>query len=294
MMTAIVHESFILPRLPPELERKIFEQAAHSSFQRIPTLMLTSWRVKIWLEPILYRVVIDPELVDEYEDYAYLPNHTLLQKLRTRPPSSVGLFVRHILWELSARNSNDLLVALALCAHVTDLFILGNPDLMILPAINGLQNLSHLAIHVQSLYPSGSSIDFTSHLFRRLTHLELLCCDFRSFPDALVGLGAAPNLTHVSFNAIRDAAAVHEQIHKHTNLRCIVFFEVGPAKHLPSTADDRFVAVRQTRYITDWLRGVTRGNDYWWLVERFIDAKRAGKVERSRYMIRDDDASWQS
>ncbi|KAK7040064.1 hypothetical protein R3P38DRAFT_2902991 [Favolaschia claudopus] len=294
-MTAGIDESSTVPRLPPELERQIFEQAALSCFQRIPTLMLSAWRVKLWLEPILYRVVIDPDLVDDEEahvEYPYMPDHTLLQKLSIFPSSNVGLFVRHLLWDLGAQNVDDLLVALSFCVHVVDLFILGGPYLVLLPAINRLQNVSHLAIHVQSLYASGGSIDFASPLFNRLTHLELLGCDSNDFLDALVGLGAVPNLTHISFNVVLDAAAVHEQIRRHTNLQCIVFFEVGQAQHLPLSADDRFVAVRQTRYITDWLRGATTGEDYWWLVERFIEAKRAGKVERSQYMIADDDVSF--
>ncbi|KAK7039936.1 hypothetical protein R3P38DRAFT_2696078 [Favolaschia claudopus] len=296
-MTANIDELSALPRLPPELERKIFEQAALSCFQHIPTLMLTAWRVKLWLEPFLYRVVIDPELVDEvetaYADYPYIPDQTLLQKLRIYSSSSVGLYVRHILWDLSAQNSDDLLVALSLCVNVTDLFILGDPNTMLLPAINRLRNLSHLAIHVKSLCTSRS-IDFASQTFSRLTHLELLGCDSDDFPDhdILVGLGAVPNLTHISFNVVYDAAAVHEQIRTHSNLQCIVFFEVGRAKHRPLSDDDRFVAVRQTRYITDWLHGATTGDDYWWLVERFIEAKRAGKVERSRYRIIDDEGSF--
>ncbi|KAF7303465.1 hypothetical protein MIND_00575300 [Mycena indigotica] len=44
--------------LPPELERKIFEAAVGDRAKDIPNLMLVAWRVKHWLEPLLYRSLI--------------------------------------------------------------------------------------------------------------------------------------------------------------------------------------------------------------------------------------------
>ncbi|KAJ7921028.1 hypothetical protein B0H13DRAFT_2318784 [Mycena leptocephala] len=49
---------FIDPRFPRELERIIFEIAAHAHTTSIPTLLLAAVRVKDWLEPLLYRVVL--------------------------------------------------------------------------------------------------------------------------------------------------------------------------------------------------------------------------------------------
>ncbi|TFK58527.1 hypothetical protein BDN72DRAFT_906654 [Pluteus cervinus] len=46
------------PRLPVELERAIFEDAAQGSRDSIPTLMLLANRVKEWLEPLLYSIVV--------------------------------------------------------------------------------------------------------------------------------------------------------------------------------------------------------------------------------------------
>ncbi|KAK7026386.1 hypothetical protein R3P38DRAFT_2949538 [Favolaschia claudopus] len=57
----------------------------------------------------------------------------------------------------------------------------------------------------------------------------------------------------------------------------------------PRSADDRFVVLRQIRWFEDWLRGAIIGEDYWALADRFIAAKRAGKVDRSCYHI-----SWES
>ncbi|KAJ7121829.1 hypothetical protein C8R43DRAFT_1136349 [Mycena crocata] len=46
-----------LPVLPVELEREIFEIAAHSRPRSVPTLVLVASRVKVWVEPFLYRTI---------------------------------------------------------------------------------------------------------------------------------------------------------------------------------------------------------------------------------------------
>ncbi|KAJ6534252.1 hypothetical protein B0H19DRAFT_1185616 [Mycena capillaripes] len=45
------------PRLPPELECRIFEAVALAHPTKIPQLMLVAWRVKEWVEPLLYHVI---------------------------------------------------------------------------------------------------------------------------------------------------------------------------------------------------------------------------------------------
>ncbi|KAJ7131272.1 hypothetical protein C8R44DRAFT_871785 [Mycena epipterygia] len=47
-------DSPIVQTLRLELERKIFELAALSRPKAIPTLMRVAWRVKLWVEPLLY------------------------------------------------------------------------------------------------------------------------------------------------------------------------------------------------------------------------------------------------
>ncbi|KAJ7622098.1 hypothetical protein FB45DRAFT_121814 [Roridomyces roridus] len=47
-------ETYIPPSLPPELERDLFELAAYTRPRSIPKLMLVAWRVKAWVEPLLY------------------------------------------------------------------------------------------------------------------------------------------------------------------------------------------------------------------------------------------------
>ncbi|KAJ7779897.1 hypothetical protein B0H16DRAFT_727994 [Mycena metata] len=60
------------PHLPPDLERTIFELAALSSPGTMTTLILVALRVKIWIELLLYRIVIVPSVVS-CEDYDHYP-----------------------------------------------------------------------------------------------------------------------------------------------------------------------------------------------------------------------------
>ncbi|KAK7030212.1 hypothetical protein R3P38DRAFT_898542 [Favolaschia claudopus] len=284
------------PRLAFELERIIFEEAARSCFQDVPTLMLTAWRVKHWVEPFLYRVVLSTKR--KHETSSYVPFNILLQKIKMTSENVdiVGLSVRYIFTESRGQDVDDLVTALLICPRLVDLYILGllgdaNPAL--LPGLMTLHNLQRLTIDLKSVFVN-QDIDFKSPVFHHLTHLELLGCDSDDYPEALAGLDAVPHLTHIAFNLVEKSAIVHDLIRGYTRLRCIIFMDIGQSNIRPHSADDRFVALRQTQFVDDWLRGATTGEDYWSLAERFIAAKRAGTVECSHYSITADEFSWQS
>ncbi|KAJ6564436.1 hypothetical protein B0H19DRAFT_1258885 [Mycena capillaripes] len=59
--------------LPEDLEREIFEISAHSRPVFIPILMLVARRVKIWLEPLLYRTIVldNPSVLKGYPIYSW-------------------------------------------------------------------------------------------------------------------------------------------------------------------------------------------------------------------------------
>ncbi|KAF8883636.1 hypothetical protein CPB84DRAFT_186441 [Gymnopilus junonius] len=46
------------PAFPPELEREIFEFAAYGFIECISTLVLVAKKVKEWVEPIRYNIII--------------------------------------------------------------------------------------------------------------------------------------------------------------------------------------------------------------------------------------------
>ncbi|KAF8647849.1 hypothetical protein AX16_006517 [Volvariella volvacea WC 439] len=62
------------PWFPPEIEREIFELAAMSNLRYAPTLVRVARRVRVWIEPMLYRVIVkaDDEMSASASDaYAY-------------------------------------------------------------------------------------------------------------------------------------------------------------------------------------------------------------------------------
>ncbi|KAK6987683.1 hypothetical protein R3P38DRAFT_3332497 [Favolaschia claudopus] len=263
-------------RLPFELERMVFEEAARSCFQGIPILMLQQRGA---VERFLYRVVLCSER--EHETSSYVPFHILLRKIKSKSSDTIGSFVRCMSIESRVQDVDDLVITLATCPYVVDLYVFGFSGVAnsgVLPGLVALQNLQRLTIDLENVFVN-QSIDFGSHFFRHLTHLELLGCDSDEYPNVLAGLDAVPNLTHIAFNLVQEPAIAHDIIRGYTRLRCIIFMDIGQSNIRPHSADDRFVALRQTQFVDDWLRGATTGEDYWSLAERFIAAKRAGTVE---------------
>ncbi|KAJ6550165.1 hypothetical protein B0H19DRAFT_186779 [Mycena capillaripes] len=298
------------PRLPPELERAIFEIAAFDWPTTIPTLALIAWRVKNWVEPLLYRTLwlaTGPRLprAGQRRGFPVVPAPILLKAITNKPPAFLAsavksLFISHI-GDIDPSTIEYFLTA---CTGVTNLCT-RRPLEPHLRALGDMTRLHRLAVDVTNLFSSHAT-DFTHPLFRNLTHLELL--DFPARPDAsdalCAGLSLIPNLTHVAFSGALlcytlEPSSMQPLLNTTcTQLQCIVC--LSPYAYLdnademegvrPLSTDDRFVYIGRTDM--GWPRGVQTGEDYWELAEAFIAAKRAGKVDRSRYHVTDTDMSW--
>ncbi|KAJ6779209.1 hypothetical protein DFH09DRAFT_1404885 [Mycena vulgaris] len=229
-------------RLPPELERQIFEIAALSRPVAIPTLMLVAWHVKTWLEPLLYRVV---SLTDRpsMDRFPHSTSEILLRAVREKPTGFPEKSVRHLyLWQAY---QHDMAVILPACTAVTSLFVMTTG--IYLHSVGDMQDLRRLAIEIGVLF-SNHDLDFTHHLFRNITHLEI--------SQHLSGLGsrfvlpACPRLQYIVFLGTGTPLAAAE---------------LTACKTL--AADPRFVAVALTDFEGDWPRGAQLGRDYWSCVE---------------------------
>ncbi|KAJ6533321.1 hypothetical protein DFH09DRAFT_1370097 [Mycena vulgaris] len=279
-------------RLPPELERQIFEIAALSRPVAIPTLMLVAWRVKTWLEPLLYRVV---SLTDRpsKDGFPHFTSEILLRAVHQKPAGFLEKSVRHLyLWQAYRC---DMAVILPACTGVTSLFVMTTG--LDLHSVGDMQDLRRLAIEIGVLF-SNHDLDFTHHLFRNITHLEIF--DERDPPISIwAGLPLVPNLTHLSFwgRMLLDIAA-HSVLPACPRLQYLVF--LGTSTSLAAAeltayktlaADPRFVAVALTDFEGDWLHGAQLGQDYWSSVEVFVAAKRTGQIASSEYAISVDGSS---
>ncbi|KAJ6505203.1 hypothetical protein C8R45DRAFT_1209036 [Mycena sanguinolenta] len=252
------------PKLPPELERRIFETAALARPIRVLTLMLVSRRVKIWVEPILYRVVFLTHSTAGQLRNLGLPTFTA-GALEQRSPNPFR-HVRHLSIYYAVVKQPALESWILACTGVTNLYALFNCQPEILPSISGLTNVQYLTIDVRVL--CGTTVLFP--LFLAITHLELF--DFTHAAEENVdrvcrNISLIPRLTHLGIESASELLSV---------TRCA----------LPLLGDDRFVTIHEDLDPDkDWLNGAVFGEDYWALADAFLAARRAGTIPLSRYHI---------
>jgi len=296
------------PKVPPELERLIFEIAALSYPTNIPKFMLIAVRVKHWIEPLLYRVgflsFFGPDPKPNVYGVPTCTVHFFLQRIANKPPSFFQSAVKHLFVDYvpASVSISTVNAILAACPRVTDLFVYNrSPTVEVLA---GLKSMRRLAIPVDVFF-GQAAIDFTALLFRNITHLYLRGA--ASNPDmhlVWIGLSSVSHLTHVAFDTTSITHLTPTLMKENTHLRYIVHLSWGVGGDnddielfRPLSDDARFVCIEQ---MVDgrlhWLRGAdaAKGDDYWALAEAFIAAKLAGKVDRSCYFISDKDQSWRT
>ncbi|KAJ6474903.1 hypothetical protein C8R45DRAFT_1217277 [Mycena sanguinolenta] len=278
------------PRLPPELERKIFEIAALTRPKRVPTFILGAKRVKYWIEPLLYRVVFvegrgmraalrDLDLPAFIAGAIQQRSHTCFQH------------VRHLFIDCSV---DDALIKnwLLACTGITNLVAHFECTPEVLLSLSGFANLRYLMINERAFLTVHNGADSVatvpSPFFPALTHLELWGSGTGTLSHLYQTISLIPQLTHLALNPRIASRVSHPVLCANTQLRCIVFlFPADSLNDTPLVDDDRFVCIDEfaTGYYVDWLRGAVFGEHYWSLADTFLAARRAGEIERSRYRI---------
>ncbi|KAJ6550181.1 hypothetical protein B0H19DRAFT_1265042 [Mycena capillaripes] len=143
------------PRLPPELERIVFEIAALSRPTEILNLLLTAHRVKAWVEPILYR-------------YPTPTVHILRQAIETKSRAFFQHTARHLFLGGSG-NTADFEIILTACSQVTNLFDRPLPKSLVV--FDAFQFLRRLAISQEVLMRLCGGTELHP-IFRNVAHLE--------------------------------------------------------------------------------------------------------------------------
>ncbi|KAF7367991.1 hypothetical protein MSAN_00864800 [Mycena sanguinolenta] len=271
------------PRLPPELEREIFEIAAWARPTWIPVLMLVARRVKYWVEPFLYRVVFLKDVKTDERRNLDLPTFTP-DTLEHR--SHNFLHVKNLFIDGYSVGTTTLKSWLLACIGVTNLFAHFRCTPEILTSISTFTDITYLTIDVRAL--CDTTVPFP--LFRTVTHLELL--DFSTQREEVertcLNISLIPCLTHIALNMYLDTRLSHAALRGIAQLQCIVFLSTEQASLVdsPLLDDSRFVWIEEgVPYYADWLNGVVFGEDYWSFADAFLAARRAGTIDRSRYRI---------
>ncbi|KAJ7088092.1 hypothetical protein C8R44DRAFT_892892 [Mycena epipterygia] len=179
------------PAFPPELERQIFEIAALLRPVGIPKLMLVAWRVKEWVEPLLYRIIVlewPPQL-------SMLPAITskFLSSAMESRPSFFQPAIRHLM--MTRVNTATLESVLSVCTGIDNLWT--NYDLTEWKLLIEPLHLKHLYAYT---LPILRTLTPFHPFFSQITHLELIdALDARDV-EACSELYLIPQLTHLSFN----------------------------------------------------------------------------------------------
>ncbi|KAF7369364.1 hypothetical protein MVEN_00265000 [Mycena venus] len=279
------------PLLPAELERQIFEICASSRPVDIPKLMLVAWRVKEWLEPLLYRTMAvehDPNL-SLMKELPCVTGQLMLSVIQAKPAHFLRDTVRHLY--LRDVLGESFVAILSACTGVENLWM-GDIVADWTPVLASLP-LKHFYGHLHSLlrvFPP------THHVFSQITHIELLGYASLQLPDNVEiwsALGLFPQLTHLSFND-GDFIPVCSRFFETCKSLVVLISLNAPIRmiytlHAEALAQDpRFVTMNCVEFLKDWQMGAHTGRDYWSRAERFISQRRSGEVAALRYEVPDD------
>ncbi|KAJ7229904.1 hypothetical protein GGX14DRAFT_581596 [Mycena pura] len=274
-------------RLPPELERNIFETAAVRHPRSIPTLLRVARRCLVWIEPLLYRVVRGSN--------SSLAIATL-KAVRSKPAFLHGA-VRHLSLDAGCRWSEDEATeVLAACTGIVDI-ILGQwytaPALI--PLLSAMR-LQRLSASLEYLFGSFAAVDLTHPLFASLTHLDAsdnLRLDVEYTICAQIPL--LPSLTHLCLNGPVAWAQVETLLTECPRLQVLAFIVVVSGRHIMrwvqngSIRDARLVATAYNHKHADhwnhWEIGAAGGRDVWAWADEFVAKKRSGSIEVSRFWL---------
>ncbi|KAJ7871108.1 hypothetical protein B0H13DRAFT_1043927 [Mycena leptocephala] len=181
MAPIAVDELTQIPVPPIELERQIFEICAGSRPVLIPKLMLVAWRVKQWVEPLLYRTVAVGYSV-AIQGYPIFTWDVLLSVTRSKPACFFRDSVRHMC--LNLRHDDIAEPLLAVCTGLENLSI-NLPDLKKLPPLIAPLLLKHLHAPLNPLF---RDLPLNHQFFALITHLGLTWADrrTRSTPGGLL------------------------------------------------------------------------------------------------------------
>ncbi|KAJ7718456.1 hypothetical protein B0H16DRAFT_1609184 [Mycena metata] len=313
------------PMLPPDLERTIFEIAALARPTFIPRLMRIAWRVKIWVEPLLYRSVFIPvpHLPESYNVKGF-PRFTvdqLLWQASTKPPGFIQSAAKYMHLDHEFDYLEELETLLRICSGVHTLALLGDPclDLKGLSPdlLPGLRRLS-----VDWVCLCGRQSALVAHpLLDNLTHLEILSLEWSSRTKNLFAdLAVLPHLTHFALNnlpyySIPSVDALRVGLRGNMQPSHVVLLFTSRVNYVPPNCSQRIFGscvynrIQLESFALDRVSGMDSGDDFWTLAESFIAARRAGRVDsecfhislcrfylpcptRSTYIVPRSDDSW--
>ncbi|KAJ6593237.1 hypothetical protein B0H19DRAFT_1246031 [Mycena capillaripes] len=290
--------------LPEDLEREIFEIAACCRPREICKLILVARRVKLWVEPLLYRTIALSRLNDTGAQYPAHSQDTLFPILDSESRPALRAAVRNLM--LVWLSASDGAFVLSRCPGIENLWITGGLQAMVsklLPSVADLPNLKRFHCNLTALFSSapGGQIDFTHRLFERISHLELLdyyrLAEVERDSERWCTIARLPALTHLAFYTASFVSIALPLLQACPSLLVLVvnvrvenqgtLIDARPDAH-DLMRNPRFVVIdrRQTKRTKEWKIGAYTAKDFWTRAEEWVGKRSAGEVDVLEYRVK--------
>ncbi|KAJ6538146.1 hypothetical protein B0H19DRAFT_1374689 [Mycena capillaripes] len=289
-------EDKVHAKLPPELERQIFELASLSWPVSIPKMMLVAWRIKYWIEPLLYRTIIFN--IEPISGFPVCNLEIFDRIVRTKPAS----FLRDSAHSVIARrlNVDDISHILISCPSIDNLNIDGLGPFS--GSLHGFDILPLTQLHcdLAGLRNLNRIDPLAAPAFMHLTHLELFWyLDHIQHTVAeeharWTTLGTLPRLTHLALpfhTTANKTPIVAYLLDICKSLRALLVLRSAfpQAEEFEALArnDVRIVMLRPPREnsIIVWQRGILNGVDFWSRADGLIAKRHSGEVSRETFLF---------
>ncbi|KAJ7807332.1 hypothetical protein B0H13DRAFT_1929102 [Mycena leptocephala] len=264
------------PLLPLELEREIFETTARMYPGEIPTLLRVARRFLVWIEPLLYTVII-------LSDHDRTMVRAVLKAVETKPPEFFHA-VRHlVLIHAPDYSVDDGQQLLRLCSGVINFgstIQYTNPTLL---GILAEMRVRRLSLTLKCLF--AGSIDLTHRSFGSITHLDIFDEDIITITLICAQIPTLPALTHLSLDRETPRDIILTVLAKCPRLELLLvlwqFSNPYKLARFPFVYDVRFVIGQYNDYWDDWKDDVKGLRRLWSRGDDFVARKRRGEVEGS-------------
>ncbi|KAF7317525.1 Zn(2)-C6 fungal-type domain-containing protein [Mycena kentingensis (nom. inval.)] len=279
----------VQPRLPPELERRIFKLAAEEG-ENIPNILHIAHRVRVWIEPLFYEN-LSVENSTRFRFFLAAHKH--------KSDAFLAQAVRQVIINIHFAGSiPEIGAALVRCTGVTRLTGLGALMSSTLPTFIKGMRLQRVAMFFAHIFPNG--IDLTLACFQTLTHIDLFDSvyenhDATRYVDALLGL---PVLSHLSLNDDVRWDTIERLLREAQALKVLVVLWCGKleqGKAHAAAAPDTLEPPACSRYrflmtaYDSWDECITEAPNYWSQAEDFLAAKQTGTIDSRCFWMSDRD-----
>ncbi|KAJ7053586.1 hypothetical protein C8F01DRAFT_1166794 [Mycena amicta] len=278
------------PRLPPELEQKIFQTTALLHSSMIPPLLRVAHRVLFWVEPLLYRVLT----IGGSSGFAQL------NAASSKPPAFLARAVRCLVLD-GAFDYEAASSTLSLCSGVTAVAVAGwNSARKLLPTIAPMpiQRIAGFLSHIMRLTDASRPEEIAAHpVLRFLTHLDFFDTMSDTSPAFMALLPCLPRLTHLAFGDSgpldRNSEQVEHILRNCRSLHILVVLYYDRSSRLFNSAVRRAAMGEIPEFLRDprlvlcsyelWCEGVLDGPNYWTVAEDFIARKRRREIDANNF-----------